>query len=39
MKPIPNAFTYLCYWDKQQSADSNIIQFQLTLTFTKVQSL
>ena len=27
-----------CYWDKQQSADSNIIQFHLTLICTKDQS-
>jgi len=28
-----------CYWDKQQSADSNIIQLHLTLKCTKYQSL
>jgi len=27
-----------CYWDKQQSADSNIFQFHLTLKCTKDQS-
>ena len=27
-----------CYWDKQQSADSNIIQFHFTLKCTKDQS-
>jgi len=27
-----------CYWDKQQSADSNIIQHHLTLKCTKDQS-
>ena len=27
-----------CYWDKQQSADSNIIQFYLTLKCTIDQS-
>jgi len=27
-----------CYWDKQQSADSNIIQLHLTLKCTKDQS-
>ena len=27
-----------CYWDKKQSADSNIIQFHLTLKCTKDQS-
>ena len=27
-----------CYCDKQQSADSNIIQFHLTLKYTKYQS-
>jgi len=27
-----------CYWDKQQSADRNIIQFHLTLKCTKDQS-
>jgi len=29
----------LCYWDKQQSADSNIIQLHLTLKCTKDQSM
>jgi len=24
----------LCYWDKQESADSNVIQFHLTLKRT-----
>ena len=38
MKPILNAFTNLCYWDKQQSAESNIIQFHLTLKCSKDQS-
>ena len=28
-----------CYWDKQQSADSNTIQFHLTLKCTQDQSL
>jgi len=28
----------LCYWDKQQSAESNITQFHLTLECTKGQS-
>jgi len=28
----------LYYWDKEQPADSNIIQFYLTLKFTKGQS-
>jgi len=28
-----------CYWEKQQSADSNIIQLHLTLKCTKDQSL
>ena len=28
-----------CYWEKQQSADSNIVQFHLTLKSTKDQSL
>ena len=28
----------LCYWDKQQSADSNVPQFLLTLKCTKDQS-
>ena len=28
----------LCYWEKQQSAESNIIQFHLTLKCTKDQS-
>jgi len=27
-----------CYWDKQQSADSNIIHFHLTMKCTKDQS-
>jgi len=27
-----------CYWDKQQSADSSIIQLHLTLKCTKDQS-
>jgi len=27
-----------CYWDKQQSAESNMIQFHLTLKCTKGQS-
>ena len=27
-----------CYWDNQQSADSNVIQFHLTLKCTKDQS-
>ena len=27
-----------CYWDKEQSAESNIIQFHLTLKCTKDQS-
>ena len=27
-----------CYWDKKQSADGNIIQFDLTLKCTKDQS-
>jgi len=27
-----------CYWNKQQSADSNIIQFQFILKCTKDQS-
>jgi len=27
-----------CYWDKEQSADSNIIQLHLTLKCTKDQS-
>jgi len=27
-----------CYWDKQQSADSNLIKFRLTLKCTKEQS-
>jgi len=27
----------ICYWDKQQSADSNIIQLHLTLKCTKDQ--
>jgi len=27
-----------CYWDKQQSAESNITQFHLTLKCTKYQS-
>ena len=28
----------LCYWDKQQSAESNIFQFHLTVKCTKDQS-
>jgi len=27
-----------CYWDKQRSANSNFIQFHLTLNWTKTQS-
>ena len=33
-----SAFTNIYYWDKQQSADSYIIQFHLTLKCTKDQS-
>ena len=33
-----NAFRNLCHWDKQQSADNNVIQFHLTLKSTKDQS-
>jgi len=29
----------LSYWDKQQSADNNIIQLHLTLKCTKDQSM
>jgi len=28
----------VCYWDKKQSADSNVIQFHLTVKCTKDQS-
>jgi len=33
-----SAFTNKYYWDKQQSVDSDIIQFHLTLKCTKDQS-